>query len=180
MSRLARALSLAACVACARPAGPALSVEQAGPRVAALLDAPDAGPGEFAALGPSAAPALRAELLDPRASEAHRIAAARMLAGLPGPEGLTLLAGSVGAPGLSPALRDAAAEELGAHDRDVAVAGLTPLLGSEDAAVRAAAARGLGRAGGPAARKSLEDRLEREEDPGVRERLQASLARTQP
>ena len=72
------------------------------------------------------------------------------------------------------------AEELGSHDRDEAVARLGPLLGAQDPSVRSAAARGLGRAGGAAARKSLEDQLEREEDPGVRERLQASLAQAQP
>ena len=72
------------------------------------------------------------------------------------------------------------ADEFGSHDRDQAVARLGPLLASADASIRSAAARGLGRAGGPAARKLLEDRLEREEDPGVRERLQAALARAQP
>jgi HEAT repeat protein len=60
------------------------------------------------------------------------------------------------------------------------VARLGPLLGAADASVRSAAARGLGRAGGASARKSLEDRLEREEDPGVRERLQAPLAQALP
>ena len=180
MSRLARALSLAASLACARPAAPALSTEVSAARLGELLDSPDAGPGEFAALGPGAAPALRAELLDGRRSESHRIAAARALASLPGPEGLSALAGAVGATGLPPTVRDVAAEELGGHDRDAAVAALTPLLGSADPQVRAAAARGLGRAGGAAARKGLEERLEHEDDPAVRERLQASLARIQP
>lgn len=149
-------------------------------RVGALLDAPDAGATEFASVGAEALPALQAELLEPRASDARRLAAARALAGLPGKEGLAVLGDAVGSARLAPGLRDAVAEELGSHDRDEAVARLGPLLGATDPSVRSAAARGLGRAGGAAARKSLEDRLEREEDPGVRERLQASLAQAQP
>src|SRR5262250_2757031 len=182
MSRLGLPLLLACLVAaaCARSMGPARTTEEARTRVAALLDAPDAGASEFAAVGPEAIPALQAELLDTQASEARRLAAARALAGLPGRGGLATLGDAVGSPRLTPALRDAAAEELGSHDRDEAVTRLGPLLSAQDPSVRSAAARGLGRAGGAAARKSLEDRLEREEDPGVRERLQASLAQAQP
>jgi len=182
MSRLAPALLLAClCTpACARSVGPARSSEEARARVAALLDAPDAGPPEFAGVGPEAVPALQAELLDSQASQGRRLAAGRALAGLPGGAGLAALGDAVASPRLDPGLRDAVAEELGSHDRDQAVARLGPLLGAPDPSVRSAAARGLGRAGGAAARKSLEDRLEREEDPGVRERLQASLAQSQP
>jgi HEAT repeat protein len=182
MSRLTPALLLACLVAasCARSVGPARTTEEARSRVGALLDAPDAGAPEFAAVGPEAVPALQAELLDTRASEPRRLAAARVLAGLPGRAGLGTLGDAVASPRLTPALRDAVAEELGSHDRDEALARLGPLLGAPDPSVRSAAARGLGRAGGAAARKSLEDRLEREEDPGVRERLQASLAQAQP
>jgi HEAT repeat protein len=182
MSRLGPPLLLAClvAVACARSVGPARTTEEARARVGALLDAPDAGASEFAAIGPEAAPALQAELLDAQASDARRLAAARALADLPGGAGLGLLGDAVASARLTPALRDAVAEELGSHDREQAVARLGPLLGAADPSVRAAAARGLGRAGGAAARKSLEDRLEREEDPGVRERLQASLAQAQP
>jgi HEAT repeat protein len=182
MSRLPAALLLTClfAAACARSVGPARTSEEARTRVAALLDAPDAGATEFAAVGAEAVPALQAELLDTKASESRRLAAARALAGLPGGAGLAALGDSVASPNLPPALRDAAAEELGSHDRDAAVARLGPLLASPDPGVRSAAARGLGRAGGAAARKSLEDRLEREEDPAVRERLQASLAQSQP
>jgi len=182
MSRLGPPLLLACLLAtgCARSMGPARTTEEARTRVGSLLDAPDAGAPEFAAVGPQAVPALQAELLDTQASEARRLAAARALAGLPGKAGLAALGDAIMSPRLTRALRDAAAEELGSHDRDEAVARLGPLLGAQDPAVRSAAARGLGRAGGAAARKSLEDRLEREEDPGVRERLQASLAQAQP
>lgn len=148
--------------------------------MAALLDAPDAGAPEFASIGQEAVPALQAELLESQASDGRRLAAARALAGLPGGAGLGALGDAVASPRLTPALRDAVAEELGSHDRDETVKRLGPLLAAPDPSVRSAAARGLGRAGGPAARKSLEDRLEREEDPGVRERLQASLAQAQP
>ena len=182
MSRLGLALLLPflASAACTRSVGPARSSEEARGRVTALLDAPDAGPSEFAAIGAEAVPALQTELLDSQASDARRLAAARALAALPGRAGLAVLGDAVASPRLSPPLRDPVAEELGSHDRDEAVARLGPLLGATDPSVRSAAARGLGRAGGAAARKSLEDRLEREEDPGVRERLQASLAQAQP
>jgi len=182
MSRLPPTLVLSClcAAACARSVGPARTSEEARTRVAALLDAPDAGATEFAAVGAEAVPALQAELLDAQASDSRRLAAARALAGLPGGAGLAALGDAVASPKLSQPLRDAAAEELGSHDRDAAVSHLGPLLASSDPAVRSAAARGLGRAGGAAARKSLEDRLEREEDPAVRERLQASLAQSQP
>jgi HEAT repeat protein len=182
MSRLPPALLLAflLAAACARSVGPARTSEEARTRVGALLDAPDAGAMEFAAVGGEAIPALQAELLDARANEQRRLAAARALAGLPGGAGLAALGDAVASPGLTPTLRDAVADELGSHDRDAAVSRLGPLLDSPDPAIRSAAARGLGRAGGAVARKSLEDRLEREEDPGVRERLQASLAQSQP
>jgi HEAT repeat protein len=180
MSRLVPILACLAAASCARSVGPARTSEEARSRVAALLDAPDAGAPEFAGIGPEAVPALQTELLDTQASDARRLAAARALAGMPGRAGLGALGDAVASPRLTPALRDAAAEELGSHDRDEAVARLGPLLGAADASVRSAAARGLGRAGGASARKSLEDRLEREEDPGVRERLQASLAQALP
>ena len=181
MSRLVPALLLACAVAsCARSLGPARTSEEARGRVADLLAQPDAGAPDFAAIGPEAVPALQAELLDPKASDARRLAAARALAGLPDHAGLAVLGDAVASPKLTPALRDAVADELGSHDRDEAVSRLGPLLAAPDPSVRAAAARGLGRAGGAAARKSLEDRLEREDDPGVRERLQASLAQAQP
>jgi len=160
--------------------GPAHTTEEARSRVSSLLDAPDAGAPDFAAIGPEAVPALQAELLDTQATQGRRRAAARALAVLPGRAGLATLGDAVASPRLTPELRDAVAEELGSHDRDEAVARLGPLLGAQDPSVRSAAARGLGRAGGAAARKSLEDQLEREEDPGVRERLQASLAQAQP
>ena len=182
MSRLAPALLLACvCVdACTRSVGPARTSDEARARVATLLEAPDAGAAEFASVGAEAVPALQAELLDERSPDARRLAAARALAELSDGAGLAALGDAVGAPRLQPALRDAVAEELGSHGRDQTVARLTPLLGSADPSIRSAAARGLGRAGGAAARKSLEDRLEREDDPGVREQLQASLARSQP
>ena len=182
MSRLGLALVLVilCSAACARTVGSARSSEEARARVAALLDAPDAGPADFASVGAEAVPALQLTLLDPQASDTRRLTAAHALAGLPERAGLGVLGDAVASPRLSPGLRDAVAEELGSHDRDEAVARLGPLLGAADPSVRSAAARGLGRAGGAAARKSLEDRLEREEDPGVRERFQASLAQAQP
>jgi HEAT repeat protein len=167
-------------VGCARSTGPARTPEEARARVRELLRQPDAGSADFRAVGPEATAALESVLTDPQAPESERTAAAAALGALPSQAGLPALARAVGASGLSPSLRDGAAEQLGAGDREQAVAQLAPLLDSSDPAIRGAAARGLGRAGGAAARKSLEDRLEREEDPGVRERLQAALSRAQP
>jgi HEAT repeat protein len=171
---------LLALLGCARSVGPARTQEEARTRVVELLRQPDAGSADFRAVGPEAPAALESVLLDSRAPESDRAAALAALGALPSSEGVPALSRAVSAPGLSPALRDGAADLLGARDREQAVVQLIPLLGSADPAIRSAAARGLGRAGGPAARKSLEDRLEREEDPSVRERLQAALSQTQP
>ena len=167
-------------VGCPRAVGPARTPEEARTRVGALLDAPDAGAAEFASVGTEAPAALAAVLGDPAASTQRRLGAARALGALPDGAGQPALAQAVASPGLPEAVRDGAAEALGGSDRDGAVVRLTPLLAHADPAVRRAAARGLGRAGGAGARKSLEDRLEQEEDPAVRERLQAALARIQP
>jgi len=167
-------------VGCPRAVGPARTPEEARTRVGALLDAPDAGAAEFASVGTEAPAALAAVLGDPAASTQRRLGAARALGALPDGVGQPALAQAVASPGLPDAVRDGAAEALGGSDRDGAVVRLTPLLAHADPAVRRAAARGLGRAGGAGARKSLEDRLEQEEDPAVRERLQAALARIQP
>jgi HEAT repeat protein len=171
---------LLALVGCARSGGPARTPEEARTRILELLRQPDAGAAEFRAVGPEAPAALESVLADPRAPESDRTAALTALGTLPSSAGLPALSRAVSAPGFSPELRDGAADLLGARDREQAVLQLTPLLASPDPAIRSAAARGLGRAGGPAARKSLEDRLEREEDPSVRERLQAALSQAQP
>jgi HEAT repeat protein len=180
MRPLLLALLALGVVGCPRAVGPARTPEEARTRVGALLDAPDAGAAEFAAVGAEAPEALAAVLVDPAASTERRLGATRALGALPDGAGLGALARAVALPGLPDPVRDGAAEALGASDREAAVQRLSPLLGHTDAAVRGAAARGLGRAGGPGARKSLEERLELEEDPAVRERLQAALARVQP
>jgi len=180
MRLLPLALLALGLVGCPHAPGPARTPEEARTRVGALLDSPDAGAADFAAVGAEAPDALAAVLADPAASTERRLGAARALGALPDGAGVAPLAKSVASPGLPEAVRDGAAEALGGSDREAAVQRLSPLLGNADPAIRSAAARGLGRAGGPGARKSLEERLELEEDPGVRERLQAALARVQP
>jgi HEAT repeat protein len=180
MRPLPLALLALGLVGCPRAVGPARTPEEARMRVGVLLDAPDAGPAEFAAVGAEATAALAAVIADPAASTERRLGATRALAALADGAGQPALAQAVASPGLPEAVRDGAAEALGGSDRDGAVLRLSPLLAHADPAVRAAAARGLGRAGGPGARKVLEERLELEEDPAVRERLQAALARVQP
>jgi len=77
MSRFVRALLLAAVsAACTRSGGPARTSQEAQARVTALLDVPDAGSAEFAAVGPGAVPALQAVLLDTKESESRRLGAA--------------------------------------------------------------------------------------------------------
>jgi HEAT repeat protein len=61
-----------------------------------------------------------------------------------------------------------------------AVADLEPLLQDPRASLRLGAARGLGQAGGDDAKKALEDRLELEETPVVREAIQRTLTLMQP
>jgi HEAT repeats len=61
-----------------------------------------------------------------------------------------------------------------------AVADLEPLLQDPRESLRIGAARGLGQAGGDDAKKALEDRLELEETPVVREAIQRTLTLMQP
>jgi len=60
------------------------------------------------------------------------------------------------------------------------VADLEPLLQDPRESLRLGAARGLGQAGGDDAKKALEDRLEQEETPVVREAIQRTLTLMQP
>jgi hypothetical protein len=154
MSRLVPVLLLALVAACTRSGGPARTGQEAQARITALLDVPDAGSAEFAAVGPGAVPALQGVLLDTQESDARRLAAGRALAGLPDGAGLGALGDAVSSPRLSPSLRDA-------------VAGLGPRPRSGGGPARAAARlprsihprrgrRGLRRAEGAAARKLLE------------------------
>jgi len=70
----------------------------------------------------------------------------------------------------------ALAQQLG----PAAVADLEPLLQDPRESLRIGAARGLGQAGGDDAKKALEDRLELEETPVVREAIQRTLTLMQP
>jgi HEAT repeat protein len=73
-----------------------------------------------------------------------------------------------------------AAFALAQQQGPAAVADLEPLLQDPRESLRAGAARGLGQAGGDDAKKALEDRLELEEEPVVREAIQRTLTLMQP
>src|SRR5262249_26520619 len=152
MRLLPLALLALGLVGCPPAPGPAGTPEEAGTRVGALLDSPDAGAADFAAVGAEAPDALAAVLADPAASTERRLGAARALGALPDGAGVAPLAKSVASPGLPEAVRDGAAEALGGSDREAAVQRLSPLLGHAHPAIRSAAAPGLGRAGGAGAR----------------------------
>jgi hypothetical protein len=87
MRPLLLALLALGLLGCPRAVGPARSPEEARSRVAALLDGPDAGAADFAAVGAEAPEALAAVLEDGGAPIERRLAAARALGALPGGAG---------------------------------------------------------------------------------------------
>ena len=95
------------------------------------------------------------------------------------PEVVALRA-AVADPAAAPGDRTRAAFALAAQVGPAAVADIAPLLQDDREAIRIGAARGLAQAGGDDAKKALEDRLELEEEPVVREAIQRTLTLMQP
>lgn len=74
--------------------------------------------------------------------------------------------------------RSTAVEALGAKLGDAALPKVSPLLNAKDAELREASARAIARMNTADARKTLESRLEKEQDPAVRDALQRGLKTT--
>src|SRR5262249_61506506 len=88
MRLLPLALLALGLVGCPHAPGPARTPEEARTRGGALLDSPDAGAADFAAVGTQAPEALAAVLSDPAASTGRRLGAARALGALPAAAGV--------------------------------------------------------------------------------------------
>ena len=167
------------------PAGPAdggaapdasVSVQQ----VEALLEH-RAGPDEWRRLGPAAVPPLEQIARGAGASPQRREEAIRALGALEGiPEAAAPLRQIASDPRALEQDRCRAAFALAQQQGAAAVADLEPLLQDPSESLRVGAARGLGQAGGDDAKKALEDRLEQEEAPVVREAIQRTLTLMQP
>lgn len=157
-----------------------------GPQLDAAVEAllgKNAGPDEWRKLGPAAvAPLGRiARGAEARPAARRREEAIRSLGAMEGiPEAALPLRLIAADPHASDPDRCQAAFALAQQQGPAAVADLEPLLQDPRESLRAGAARGLGQAGGDDAKKALEDRLELEETPVVREAIQRTLTLMQP
>ena len=141
--------------------------------------APRAGVGRKpAAPPPVPAPAAAQDAGAPDAGELEADAGAGD-AGVP-PSVVDPLRRAAADPRASDPERCRAAFALAQQQGPAAVADLEPLLQDPRESLRIGAARGLGQAGGDDAKKALEDRLELEETPVVREAIQRTLTLMQP
>lgn len=138
---------------------------------------PRAGVGRAPAAPPTA-PAPEAEQ-DAGAADAGDLDAGVADAGVP-PAVVDPLRRTAADPRASDLDRCRAAFALAQALGPEAVADLEPLLQDPRESLRIGAARGLGQAGGDDAKKALEDRLELEETPVVREAIQRTLTLMQP
>jgi HEAT repeat protein len=154
--------------------------------VDALLSGATAAEG-WQRLGPEAVTVLEAIFRDPGGPPVRRQKALAALAQLAVPEAADRLRAVVNDAAGVLVDRCTAAVALGRRARGetaeaaaVAVADLQPLLQAPADPLRIAAAQGLGAAGGEEARTALEEQLEREEAPEVREAIQRTLTAMQP
>lgn len=140
-----------------------------------------AGPDEWRRLGPAAVPPLEKIARGDRTPPKRREEAIRSLGALEGiPEAAAPLRQIAFDPRAPDQDRCRAAFALAQQQGPAAVAELEPLLQDPRESLRAGAARGIGQAGGDDAKKALEDRLEQEEAPVVREAIQRTLTLMQP
>lgn len=160
-------------------AGTALTGAALKAEVEALLSGA-AAPDRWGRLGPEAVLVLESIFRDPSGPPARRQKALASLANLAAPEAAERLRAVVKDAAGVPVDRCTAAVALGRRAGAAAVADLQPLLQAPAEALRIAAAQGLGAAGGEEATKALEEQLEREEAPQVREAIQRTLTRMQP
>jgi len=161
---------------------PSLTGPQAEAAVEALLGK-NAGPEAWRKLGPAAVGPLGkiARGAEARSAPRRREDAIRSLGAMDGiPEAALPLRAIVADPNAIVPDRTRAAFALAQQQGPAAVADLEPLLQEPSELLRLGAARGLAQAGGDDAKKALEDRLELEETPVVREAIQRTLTLMQP
>jgi HEAT repeat protein len=157
---------------------PALTGAQLEAAVESLLGK-TAGAEAWQRLGPGAVAPL--EQIARGKAPRRRADAIRSLGAMEGiPEAAVTLRKLAGDPRAADEDRCRAAFALAQQAGPAAVADLEPLLQDSSESLRVGAARGLGQAGGDDAKKALEDRLEQEETPVVREAIQRTLTLMQP
>ena len=127
-----------------------------------------------------AIPGVQAELLeiaqDASASRTHRAKALHALGYFPGAEARAVLESAL--VGDDAKMQRRAVYALANGWGDAAIPQITQALASDDAQLRIAAAASLGNVGTAKARVALDQRLPVEQEPAVRESIQASLRKT--
>lgn len=143
--------------------------------VVAQLDAIEEPPTResLAALGDGVAAELIAIAQDSSATRTHRAKALHALGYFPSADSRLVLTTALD--GGDSKLQRRAVHALANGWGQAAVADVTPALSSSDVQLRAAAAKALGRVGGPDARAALQQRLPSETEPMVREIIEAAL-----
>ncbi len=160
----------------------ALSQVELRSRVDALLSQTDGGATEadWKLLGAGAMHILVQIYSDRAAPPSKRARAVDSLAQVDSPDATAKLKAILADSSVGPQYRSTAAVALGRREGPAATQWIHPLLGDSNRHVREAAIRGLASVGGDQARRSLEDRLPKEEDPNLREFIQRSLIKIQP
>lgn len=148
------------------------------PRVEALLGGYEFEPSkqDWQRLGPDALNVLVAIANDDKQLPSRRARAIASMIHFEGPAVSANLATFTDSKTLPMTLRATAAEVLIARDGEKALSRVSPLLSATDPRVRETVAKSLGRLGSADARKTLASRLEKEQDPAVREAIQQGLA----
>ncbi len=151
-------------------------------RVDALLSQTDGGTkdADWKLLGASAMPILEQIYTDRAAPPSKRARAVDSLAQVDSPDATGKLKAILADSSAGAQYRSTAAVALGRREGPAAAEWIHPLLGDSNRNVRKAAIQGLASIGGDQARRSLEDRLPKEEDPQLREFIQRSLIKIQP
>jgi HEAT repeat protein len=149
-------------------------------RVKKLLEQPEAAEAEWKQLGPAALPVLEKICRNPATSAEHRARAVDALALVDDPKASLQLKGLVSDAKLGATYRSRAANALAQREGSAAAPSIRPLLSEASPKLRESGIRSLANVGGEDARRSLEERLPREEDGQLRELIQRSLAKLQP
>jgi hypothetical protein len=132
-------------------------------------------------LGPDALAALEAIYRDPDALVSRRTRAVASMGQVENPKAEETLRSIIQDPKADVQYRSTAVLALSYRlGPSAAVPQVEPLLESKEPAMRDAATKALGQLGTAEARKSLEDRLGKEEDPAIREAIQQTLTKMQP
>lgn len=148
------------------------------PKVEALLSGYEFEPrkDDWERLGPGALDVLVAIANDEKALPSRRQRAIASMNHFDDASVSVKLASFADSTTLEPRLRATAAQVLLQRDGEKALPKVAPLLSSPDPLIRENAAKSIAKVGTPNARKTLESRLEKEQDAAVREAIQQGLS----